>query len=184
MEAEGEWITVERPGYFGSHRQERHAEYNRLFGVKQWRLAWSVRGYPFSRAQMTMLYEDAYFAFLSQNEDVLEQLLAEASDVYDDATSNMKSGLNYGVQETERTHAQDIAIRRVVSRLGRVFDGPQPIQIRDALGEHSLSLTLSPGQVPFHLPDLLIQPELEGWWLPGSVESFYQSNKFLQRKIS
>ena len=183
MESE-EWIFVERPGYFGAHRAERHQKYDRLFGAGKWRLAWSVRGYPFSRAQMTMLYEDAYFVFLSQNEDVLEQLLAEASDVYDDAITNMKCGLDYDKQETERTHVQDIAIRRVVSRLGRVFDGPQPIQIRDALGDHPLSMTLSPGRVPFHFPDLLMQPELEDWWLPGSVESFYQSNKFLQRRIS
>jgi hypothetical protein len=179
-----QWVEVERPGYFGSHRAERHQEYDGLFGAGRWRLSWRVGEHSFSRAQMTMLYEDAYFAFLSQRPEMLERLVAEASDVYDDAPSNMASGLDYERQETERTHVQDIAIRRVVTRLGRAFAGPEPIQIRDALGEHPLSLGLSPGQVPFHLPDLIILPELTGWWLPGSVESFYQSNKVLERLAS
>jgi hypothetical protein len=90
--------------------------------------------------------------------------------------------LDYTVQETGRTHVQDIAIRRVVARLGRQFEGDQLIQIRDALGDHPLSMALSPGQVPFHRPDVILLPEIEGWWLPGSVESFYQSNKLLQRR--
>lgn len=47
-------------------------------------------------------------------------------------------------------HLEDIAIRRCLVRLGLWFRGDQ-----------------------------LVRPEWSGWWLPGSVESFYQSNKFL-----
>ena len=176
------WVTVDRPGYFGKHREEKHAEFDKLYGVGGWRLAWLVDGEIFTQAQMTMLYEDSYYFFLLQNPAVSVQLLNEASDVYDDALTNIECGFDYEAQETERTHVQDIAIRRVVSRLGRVFKGSTPIQIRDSLGTHPLSVTLSPGQVPFHRPSLLSQPELEGWWAPGSVESFYQSNKVLQRR--
>lgn len=181
--ANPEWITVERPGYFGSHRAAKNAEYDQRFGGSEfWRLAWDVSGHAFTREQMNMLYEDSYFEFLRVHADTLETLVSEASDVYDDALTNINSGFDYSLQETERTHVQDIAIRRAVSRLGRVFAGARPMQIRDTDGEHELSQTLSPGQIPFHLPQLILTPELTGWWLSGSVESFYQSNKLLQRR--
>ena len=180
------WKTVERPGYFGSKRARKQQEFDQHFGSGNWRLAWTLGedGPLLDRTGMQMLYEDAYYQFLLLNPEVLEELVALASDVYDDALSNLDSGLDYNVQETERTHVQDIAIRRALTRLQRVFRGSEPMQIRDNLGEHPLSLTLSPGQVPFHLPHLLEAPELEGWWLPGSVESFYQSNKVLQERLS
>jgi hypothetical protein len=176
----GQWVDIDRPGYFGAHREAILKEYDRVHGVGCWRLVWRVNNQSFSREQMQMLYEDSYFEFLRTHPQVLEQLLSEASDVYDDSLSNVASGFDYSLQETERTHVQDIAIRRAVSRLGRVFSGSAPLRIRDADGDHPLSLTLSPGRIPFHLPHLLIKPELQGWWLPTSVESFYQSNKVLQ----
>lgn len=176
------WETVERPGYFGERRDALHASFDQRYGVDGWRLAWQVGPGEVDWLAMTMLYEDAYFGFLQAGPDVLATLCAEASDVYDDAISNLASGLDYSAQETDRTHVQDIAIRRAVIRLGRRFEGARPIQIRDRLGEHALSMTLSPGQVPFHRPDLILRPELNGWWKPGSVESFYQSNKLLQRQ--
>ncbi len=175
-----QWVTIERPGYFGARRDAVHADLDARHGPENWRLAWIVDGEPFSREQMTMLYEDSYFAFLSRETDILEQLLREACDVYDDQPSNVHSGLDYAIQETDRTHVQDIAIRRVVARLGRVFSGDQLIRIRDKDGNHPLSMTLSPGHVPFHRRDLLMTPEITGWWQPQSVESFYQSNKVLQ----
>lgn len=174
------WETVGRPGYLGSRRDTVHAEWDARFGGGNWRLAWDVAGHPFTRVQMTMLYEDAYLAHLAAHPALLDRLCAEARDVFDDAPSNVASGFDYSRQETAQTHVQDIAIRRVVSRLGRVFTGPDLIQIRDADGDHPLSVALSPGRVPFHRPDLLLRPELTGWWSPGSVESFYQSNKLLQ----
>ena len=176
------WETIERPGYFGAERDEKQRHYDAIFGEDSWRLAWVFQGSFLSWLEMTHFYEQAYYEFLEEHPDVLEQLITEASDVYDDAPSNMLSRHDYEVQETNRTHVQDIAIRRVVSRLGYEFQGKTPIQIRDVLGHHSLSVVLSPGQVPFHLPHILVQPEMEGWWQPGSVESFYQSNKVLQVK--
>jgi len=32
------------------------------------------------------------------------------------------------------------------------------------------------------MKELIKKPELTGWWKPGSIESFYQSNKILQVK--
>jgi hypothetical protein len=175
-----DWHTVGRPGYLGKRRDEQQARWDRNYGVGSWRLVWLIGPNYFEQAAALAVYEDAYFAFLSSYPDVLEQLVSEAADVYDDDLVNVGSRLDYSIQQTSRTHLQDIAIRRCLVRMGNWFGGHDLIQIRDSLGSHPLSLTLSPGRVPFHLPGLISQPQLEGWWLPGSVESFYQSNRFLQ----
>jgi hypothetical protein len=180
----GAWRTAGRPGHFGSRRDALHAGYDARYGPGGWRLAWDVAGHPFDRERMTLLYEDAYHEHLRAHGDLLDELCREACDVYDDAPSNMASGLDYTRQETASTHVQDIALRRVVARLGRVFTGPAPVQIRHGAGGHPLSEALDPGRVPFHRPEWLLTPELEGWWLPGSVESFYQSNKLLQVRVA
>jgi hypothetical protein len=178
------WETVGRPGYFGRHREERHREFDSRYGVGNWRLAWQIGERVGDLGEAVMLYEDAYLAWLLLLPHLADELTEEASDVYDDDPSNVSSGLDYLAQETQRTHLQDIAIRRCLVRLGRAFRGGQLIRIRDSQGDHPLSLALSPGRVPFHRSDLIVPPPLEGWWQPGSVESFYQSNKLLQRRIS
>jgi hypothetical protein len=174
------WKTLERPGYFGKHRDQKYAEYDQRFGVGNWRIAWKVGENIVDLLGVTALYEDAYFQFLGRNPRVLQELIEQASDVYDDQPTNIESGYDYLRQETPRTHLQDVAIRRCVLRFGKSFAGPELIQIRDKAGSHPLSLTLSPGWVPFHLPDLIIQPVIAGWWQIGSVEEFYQSVKVLQ----
>lgn len=175
-----EWITVERPGYLGARREAEYKEWDTTYGKGNWRLAWKAGESTVQFLGACALYEDAYFAFLCNNPLILHQLIHEASDVYDDELSNVRSGLDYTKQETPRTHLQDIAIRRCLVRMGAWFRGPQLLRIRSTEGTHALSLILSPGRVPFHRPDLVEQPELQGWWDPESTESFYQSNKILQ----
>lgn len=180
------WTTALRqPGYFGKHRAARHAAFDEEYGMGNWRIAWEIPGYTDAHALdylgMCVLYEESYLAFLRDNATVLAALTALASDVYDDAESNVTSRFDYAAQETDRTHVQDIAIRRSVLRLGESFHGTELVQIRDKMGKYELSVTLSPGRVPFIYPDKLVRPELSGkWWAEGSVESFYQSNKVVQ----
>lgn len=169
------WETVARPGQFGKERDARHREYDARYGVGRWRLVWHG-------GEVTALYEDAYFAYLSERSDLLERLLADARDVYDDAESNVDSGLDYTRQETAQTHLQDIAIRRCLVRLGRTFRGQDLVQIRSS-SSHPVGAALSPTNVPFHRPELILQPAVPGWWTPGSVEDFYQSNKVLQTLV-
>jgi hypothetical protein len=181
------WETIERQlGYFGRHRDVRYSEYDLRFGRGQWRIAWCAGENMLGFDGVVMLYEDAYYAYLQKNQGVLNELASVASDVYDTDTGNVSSGLNYLRQEGSRTHLQDIAIRRCMLRFGLGFSGVQLIQIRDkdaAPPIHQLSLQLSPGRVPFHRPGWIQRPELEGWWQSGSAESFYQSNKLLQRRL-
>lgn len=178
-----EWQTIERPGYLGKHRNEKFEEWNKEYGQDNWRLVWRAGESLVDFLGVCALYEDAYFEFLKKKRDVLAMLLSEASNVYDDEVSNINSGFDYQKQETPRTHIQDIAIRRSLIRMGLWFRGNKLVRIRQEKGDHALSMILSPGRVPFHLPDLIVQPEIEGWWDKESIESFYQSNRILQAKI-
>lgn len=180
MKKQDKWKTVKRPGYSGKHRDALHAKYGKQYGRDDWRTVWIIQDTIFSREEILLLYEDAYYHFLKNRPKILHQLVKEVKDVYDDASSNVNSGIDYTRQETNRTHYQDIAIRRCVLRFGFKFQGRKLIQIRDIKGKHPLSLILSPGRIPFHMPELIEKPELTGWWQAGSIESFYQSNKVLQ----
>ncbi|HOU94965.1 MAG TPA: hypothetical protein PLU22_28135, partial [Polyangiaceae bacterium] len=64
-----------------------------------------------------------------------------------------------------------------VAALGRRFQGTELVRIR---GRGSAGYRLNPGVVPFHAPEAILKPELVGWWQPGSIESFWQSNKVLE----
>lgn len=175
-----EWALTERPGYLGSLRDEMFRQWDNKHGEGNWRLRWRVGSTVVGFLGACALYEDAYMHFLKKNSCVVAQLRRGARNIYDDAPSNVASGLNYGTQETGRTHIQDIAIRNCLVRMGVWFNGTELIQIRDKKGVHPLSMTLSPGRVPFHKQGFIVQPELEGWWDQGSVEAFYQSNRYLE----
>lgn len=178
-----EWRTHdERPGYLGKKRNETQQRWTMRYGEGNWRLIWRYGDAELDFLGVCAVYEDAYNRFFSDNPAVLKLLLSEASNVYDDDPSNMLSGFDYARQETERTHIQDTAIRRVVARMGERFRGPEPIQIRDKLAPHALSMLLSPGKVPFHRRYQIVDPRVTGWWEKDSVEDFYQSNKFLQTR--
>jgi len=174
------WETKERPGYLGGQRENKYREWDKIFGENNWRLAWKWQDKYLNFVDACEIYEDAYFIFLKNNRMVLQDLATCASNIYDDDPSNVNSGTDYLIQETRHTHIQDIAIRKSVERLEESFRGKELIQIRDSLGKHPLSMTLSPGIVPFHRPNLIVKPWLTGWWQSGSVECFYQSNRFLQ----
>lgn len=180
-----EWKLVDNtsPGYVGSRRNELWAERDAHYGKGNWRLIWLVQRDYLDYEEACRLYEDAYFEYFKQRPELLEFLLEVASDVYDDDPSNVESGLDYSKRGDVRTHIQDIVIRNCVKRFGRNFSGSKLLQIRDRIGEHPLSLALSPGQVPFHKPELLSYPDnlaairAKAWWLPASVEDFYQRAK-------
>ncbi|MFH1638171.1 MAG: hypothetical protein ABIB71_07125 [Candidatus Woesearchaeota archaeon] len=174
------WKTVERPGYAGSQRQQKIAQCDEQYGAGRWRIAWIWKGGIITKNIAFQLYEDAYYTDSFSRKPLWQALLSLASDVYDNSKSNVKSGLDYLVQETEATHLQDISIRRVVMRRGWKFEGEKLIQIRshaDYFGNQ-----LSPGKVPFHIPELIVVPHINGWWDNNSIEDFYQSNKVLQAK--
>ena len=185
-----DWKLVDNrsSGYVGERRNDLRAERDQEYGAGNWQTVWLVGENYLDFEEVCRLYEDAYFEYFEKRPELLDLLLRVASDVYDDDPRNVESGYDYLKQGSIRTHIQDIAIRNCVRRLGRQFSGSKLLQIRDRIGEHPLSLALSPGQVPFHRPELISFPnnldELEksAWWLPLSVEDFYQRGKRLAVK--
>lgn len=165
-----------RPGPFGWNRPAIERLLNEWFGPDGWELVHLVEGRPLSKEEALGLYEEAYYVYFRDHPEELEELIRSASDVYDTALSNRDSGTDYARQETAAEHLQDIAIRRVIQRLGRRFQGPEPLRIR---GPRSAGFRWNPGKVPFHRPELILQPALSGWWEPGSIEDFYQSSRRL-----
>jgi hypothetical protein len=182
-----EWVDLGPPGYFGAYRDARFAEFDARYGEGNWEIVWKDGdGYLSFEEAVIQHYERSYDVFLDEHPDILDRL-AGFADVYDDAETNVGSGLDYAIQETAHTHIQDIAIRRCMNKRGRIFEGEELVQIRDEVGTHELSMTLSPGRVPFHDPSLIrerAEADPGMWWEVGSVEDWYQANKTLRVRKS
>lgn len=179
------WKPVERPGSFGSKRDEIFNGWDELYGKGNWKIAYKVGDRFLSFLEACQLYEDAYYEFMRDNPGITQMLIEEAWNVYDDDESNIGSEFDYSRQETKRTHIQDIAIRNALKRLNRWFMGNALIQIRHVAGHHPLSLLLSPGAVPFHQLELMESPipgEKKPWYMDNSVEDWYQRAKYLMVK--
>ncbi len=172
------WKTIERPGFFGRKRDERYRGFDARYGEGKWRIGWvyGIEVLPFVDA--CKKYEEGYFRDSYNREDVWIELIGVASDVYDHDPSNVKSGYDYMKQEGTATHLQDIAVRNVVRRRGWNFRGSELVQVRSHASRFGKSF--SPGKIPFHEPERIVEPHLKGWWDYNSIEDFWQSNKVLQ----
>lgn len=174
------WRTVERPGHFGKKRDKFYRQYDEKFGKENWRIMWQWNGGTIPHIVACQLYEDGYYADSFKREGLWKELASVARDVYDHQESDVQSGLDYLIQTGNATHLQDIAIRRVILRRGYKFEGDKLVQIRSHA--EYWGQNLSPGKVPFHLPELIVVPHLEKWWDYNSIEDFWQSNKVLQAR--
>lgn len=174
------WKTIERPGNLGKERDTRYAMWDERYGKGNWRIMWVWNGRIITREFAYQLYEDGYYTDSFKREELWKELVSVAGEVYDIEPEDVQSGLDYLVQKAATTHLQDITIRRVVWRRGWHFQGDELVQIR---GRKSYwGLKLGPAKVPFHLPHLITEPHLKGWWDYNSIEDFYQSNRVLQVK--
>ena len=177
------WRRVERPGPLGAARDQRYAEFDARFGRGNWRIAWAFNDESLDWEGMAAHYEDAYHRFLVNTPELVHELNKTVRDVYEDSLSNTASGLDYSFQESNRNHITDIAVRRCMRRLGQDFQGSRLLRLAMS-NTDPVSVALSPGRLPFHRVDVIVRPELSGWWSPGTVESFYQSNKFIEIRLA
>lgn len=173
-----------RPGYFGYKRDERVAELNKLHGDQGWRLEWIVgegdrqKVYTFEKA-CPLLYERSYFDWFSRRHEDIDYVCS-FGECIDNSMTNMDSGTDYLHQEAKATHVQDIALRNVLKNLGRKFEGPTN-KILTIRGKDTNGFRFNPGQVPFFNPELITAPSLRQTWAqPGTVEDFWQSNKWIR----
>lgn len=134
------------------------------------------KGRIIDRAGAILLYEEAYFHHLESDSDLRNWIVESFCEVYDNALTNIGSGCDYSIHEAPTVHLQDIAIRRVLLRLGLSFKGDELLQVR---GVGSNGYRLNPGRLAFHIPEEIVQPNVQGCWQQDSIEDFWQSNKVL-----
>jgi len=174
-----DWAILGRPGFAGKQKIQKRKELLDKFGESNWKIAHLYEDNLLSREEALIHFENSYQKFFEDNPEILEWLLQTATDIYDNQESNVNSGMDYSIQETEDAHLHDIAIRRVLQKMGKAFQGKSFLQIR---GENSDGFILSTGQVPFYEPKLIQRKQLKGWWGKNSIESYWQSNKVLSVK--
>ena len=174
------WLNDHRPGYFGRQRDAKISALNKLHGEGKWRLAWVIGDVALEFAEAcTRFYEESYFTYLRARPAEID-FICTFGECIDNAPTNVKSGCDYTKQEAFSTHIQDIAVRNVLRRLDRKFEGPSDkiLVIRSA---DSDGFRFGPGNIPFATPSLITQPSLcPKWANAGSVEDFWQSNKWVQ----
>ena len=177
------WVTIEYSlGQTGLYRDKLTVKLNEVYGDGNWRFRWLNNESVLDFLGACKLYEEAYLVDATETRPGLwNKLRITAREVYDNALSNIDSGLDYLIQEAGSAHIQDIAVRNVFDKLNWGFEGEELVQIRSN-SAHGFARQLSPMNVLFHKPGLIIQPSLQGWWKPGSVEEWYQTNKVFQVK--
>jgi hypothetical protein len=183
------WRNIGRPGYFGKRRDTILASYDANYGVGNWRLAWVVPGFKDGAAVVLdfaqackVIYEESYIRYLQDRPDDVD-FICEFAECIDNSPTNVHSGCDYTIQEARSTHTQDIAVRNVLRHLGRSFTGKREelLVIRSA---DSNGYRFGPGNVPLYQPALIMQPSKRPQWAdPGTVEDFWQSNKWLQVRV-
>ncbi len=174
------WAILGRPGHAGRKKALRRTELENKFGKGNWKIVHLIDGKLLSQDEALDYLEEGYNQFFKKNTELLDWLILTAQDIYDTAPSNIDSKFDYSIQETETAHLNDIAIRRVIKRLGKEFQGSKLLQIH---GEDSEGFVLTTGQVPFHKLDLIYSPQIKGWWNKNSIEAFWQSNKVLVVRV-
>ena len=180
------WRNVDRPGYFGKRRDATHLRYDMEYGAGNWRIVWVVPGFRdgpslvlgFEQA-CKVIYEESYVRYLQDRLDDVG-FICTFTDCIDNSPTNVHSGLDYTAQEASSTHIQDIAVRNALRRLGYWFTGART-ELLVIRSQDSSGYRFGPGNVPLYRPELIIQPsKCPRWANPGSVEDFWQSNKYLQ----
>lgn len=174
------WITHSRPGYFGRRRDSKIAQFDETFGKGNWRLVWQFEEEFLSFEEACQrCYEESYWLHLRELPNAID-FICSFGECMDNAITNIDSGCDYTKQEAFSTHIQDIAVRNVLRRLNRSFQG-QKNNILVIRGPDSNGFRFNPGNIPFMSQNEIKQPSLcPQWGTAGSVEDFWQSNKYLQ----
>lgn len=173
------WVKLYKPGYFGGRRDQIVADLNKKYGMTGWTLVWSCGALESEFAEACKnFYEESYIRWFWDRPEELD-FICSYGECMDNAITNIQSGCDYFIQEAFSTHIQDIAVRNVLKFFGRKFEGPSDkiLVIRSADSE---GYKYGPGNIPFFAPQYIESPcKCPKWANAGSVEDFWQSNKWL-----
>lgn len=126
------WVPLGVPGYAGIDKARRAAVLDERFGADGWRYAHVVRGRSVSFAEAIAEYEESYRRFLRAHPALVQLLVREAGNVYDDNPTNVFDD-EYVQPHTAMNHYQDISVRRVIAELAD--DPAWPDVTADGAGE-------------------------------------------------
>lgn len=124
-------------------------------------------------------YEDAYYSFLKKRPDLLSPII-ESKEIIFDHEKDLISETNYSIQKSYKEHYADIALRRIMIRLGVQLPGKGYYSIKNE--------ELDPSNVPFHLPHLVNNRRITASdWISqyrkvviaDSIDSQFELSKYL-----
>ncbi len=170
------WVPVSRPGYLGLRRNQVNMELNALYGINKWDYGWRYFGeyYHFYDA-FYLLFYGSYTRFFTRNSHELADLEAY-DEVVCHGPTDIYSGFDPLRQQGRETHLADIAIRHVMKSRGLHFHDTEAKNVLYVTPGHKFH----PGQIPFFVPDQILKGALApDTSKPGSVDDFWQSNKFV-----
>ena len=176
------WKKLRRIGHFGKRRDAIIASLNANFGAGNWELRWFSptfdTGLGFVEACI-LFYEYSYIKWFKDRTEELRIISKNYGECIDNAVTNIDSGFDYTIQEASSTHIQDIALRNVLYQHGLKFCGPKD-KLLIIRSSDSNGYKFGPGNIPFADPSIIEQPSLVPKWArTGSVEDFWQSNKYI-----
>lgn len=183
MLKKSDWKTIARPGWYGEAKEERLAGYDREYGPGNWRIRHRLGTRLLDFPEAVKIYELCYeLHFLNPNTRYLWlQLFQQASEIWVELESDVDSGTDYYIQQAPAPHYEDMAVRIIMKRYGRVFAGDHLIRIRGDSPE-VLGLAFSSIHIPFIWPEFIEPVSEVAWWNrhKGSLEHFWHANKELQ----
>lgn len=130
-------------------------------GKDNWFWVFKLGNKLYSQTWGMQVYEDAYYFFFHKNPELLKDLVEKWSDVYVVNRHDLVSGLNYHLQNHNRDHFHDIAIRRCLTRFGLSFQGKDILNLNDSPYCHS--------KIPFHLIHLF----------KGSLKKWFDDSRYI-----
>lgn len=175
----GNWVVLGRLEYSKKKEKNVTKELTKKFGKRNWKIATLIDNKLLKMDSTFDYIEESYMDYFNKNPEILDWLVLTAKNVYVNYETDIKSETDYSKQESDTIHYIDIAIRRVLEKLGKNFQGSKLIQIK---GENTDGFILTTEIVPFSSPQLIFRPQVKGDWNKDSIESFYRSNKVLAVK--
>lgn len=177
---------VSRPGYFGKNRTQIISQLDQKY--LGWQECWQIGDMILDFSEAVLLYDDSYYHYFNQNPQIVDWVIS-FGECYDSERSNIATGTNHDSKAIPR-HIQDVSVRRALVRLGTYFKNyygndhtlykeEQLLHIR---GKETNGFGLMPGNIPFHKPELIMTEQVDNmpsWIQPGTVESYWQSNKVI-----